>query len=97
MNRSAALFRLLALWRLSGHRADGLTSMKLTTPLRALVLHGKGGCGASMARRFAPISDALDGAVQFEFRTAPHSLGCDDESGDEGFAWWSQRPAGARS
>ena len=68
--------------------------------LRILALHGKGGTGASFERSLEPLVAALndglashDVFVDWDFPTAPYSLGTDESAGR---AWW-ELPAGERS
>ena len=67
---------------------------------RILALHGKGGTGASFERSLEPLVAALndglsshDIIVDWDFPTAPYSLGTDESAGR---AWW-ELPAGERS
>ena len=66
--------------------ASAASSAALT---RVVVLHGKGGCGASMAAKFEPIIKALP-ECEFEFACAPHLTGAGS------YAWWTL-PPGVRS
>ena len=61
----------------------------LSTKRKILVLHGKGGSGASMKLRFQGIENALP-EFDFTYATAPHEL----EGG--GYQWWTL-PPGVRS
>ena len=61
----------------------------LSAKRRILVLHGKGGSGASMKLRFQGIENALP-EFDFTYATAPHDL----EGG--GYQWWTL-PPGVRS
>ena len=61
----------------------------LSTKRKILVLHGKGGSGASMKLRFQGIENALP-EFDFTYATAPHEL----DGG--GYQWWTL-PPGVRS
>ncbi len=61
----------------------------LSTKRKILVLHGKGGSGASMKLRFQGIENALP-EFDFTYATAPHPL----DGG--GYQWWTL-PPGVRS
>ena len=85
-------------------RAEMCTSSANTHDLparfRILALHGKGGTGASFERSLEPLVAALndglsshDIIVDWDFPTAPYSLGTDESAGR---AWW-ELPAGERS
>ncbi|CAH0377462.1 unnamed protein product [Pelagomonas calceolata] len=60
-----------------------------TSKRKILVLHGKGGSGASMKLRFQAIENALP-EFDFTYATAPHEL----DGG--GYQWWTL-PPGVRS
>ena len=61
----------------------------LSTKRKILVLHGKGGSGASMKLRFQGIENALP-EFDFDYATAPYEL----DGG--GYQWWTL-PPGVRS
>jgi len=60
--------------------------------LKVLALHGKGGSGASMARKLAPLVTATESEWEWHFATAPHAV----DPPRSGSAWW-RLPPGVRS
>jgi hypothetical protein len=80
---SAYLSQAKAIFRKGARMTCSLESGQT---FKVLALHGKGENGASFKRRLSKLVDAYPN-ITWEFLTAPHLIGGDDE-----FAWWTLPP-----